>query len=302
METATSDDLRREFAAFLEAHHITISSASRSMAVSQAALSTWCNDKFRGDKTKMERNVRAFLIREAQRVTAIAKATPFVETTVARRIHEAAEICHILGRMGLCAGPSGVGKTYAVKEYVKKNPQVILIEGHLRMATSDVMREIHRATGGDGRGTVHAMIMEIVAKLKDSGRLIIVDEAEHLHCNTLDQIRRIHDWAGVGVMYVGLDRFRGQVRSLRGDYEYIVNRIAVPVVIEELTKDDVEDLVSAIIPNAKPLMRTFVKQSRGNARRLDTLVRETMRLHDIDPETNELTPDLVEFAANTMEV
>lgn len=48
------------------------------------------------------------------------------------------------------------------------------------------------------------MFSDIVDKLKSSGRLIIIDEAEHLPYKSLELVRRIYDKANVGILLVGM--------------------------------------------------------------------------------------------------
>ena len=44
---------------------------------------------------------------------------------------------------------------------------------------------------------------EVVNKLNNSGRLLIIDEAENLPYRALEITRRIHDKTAVGVLLVG---------------------------------------------------------------------------------------------------
>ena len=61
------------------------------------------------------------------------------------------------------------------------------------------------------------MVSGIVKKLKGSGRMIIIDEAEHLPYKALELLRRVHDKAGMGVLLVGLPRLIHKIMEGRGE-------------------------------------------------------------------------------------
>ena len=66
------------------------------------------------------------------------------------------------------------------------------------------------------------MMLDIIDKLKSSGRLIIVDEAEHLPYTSLELLRRIYDKAEVGILLVGMPRL---MKNLKGDKKNMLNYI-----------------------------------------------------------------------------
>ena len=56
------------------------------------------------------------------------------------------------------------------------------------------------------RGNLHELLEAVINKLQDSGRLIIIDEAELLPYRALEVIRRIHDKTGIGIVLAGMPR------------------------------------------------------------------------------------------------
>lgn len=199
--------------------------AAKSMGLSNATISLWRAGRYKGDNARVAEAVSAWLDRVAERDEIGAERIPFTETSVSKAVFEVARRAHITSSMYLVCGPSGIGKTRAAKEYARRETDVILIECHRSLRTREMIAELHRAVGLDGRGTVHTMMMGLVEKLRDTGRLIIVDEAENLSAGSLDEIRRLHDWASVGVLYVGLERLYHNLSTLKGDYAYITSRI-----------------------------------------------------------------------------
>ena len=151
---------------------------AKAMNISSTALHLWLNGNYKGNVKKIEEAVSHFIDIEKLREGRIN--IDFVETSVAQDVFNIAKVCHVENEIGVCCGVAGVGKTFAVKKYAIENPDVILIEADLGYTPKVLFSEIHKKLGYDGCGTIHAMFSDIVDKLKSSGRLIIIDEAEHL--------------------------------------------------------------------------------------------------------------------------
>jgi DNA transposition AAA+ family ATPase len=150
---------------------------------------------------------------------------------------------------------------------------VIVIQAHKYFTAKEVFREIAYKCGIEPRGTIHTLMLGIVEKLKGTRRLIIIDEAEHLNANTLDEIRQLNDRAGVGVLYVGTEKFKSKITTLRGDYGYIVNRIKVPATLAPITVSDVKMLVETVIESpSEAVVNAFAKEAMGDVRLLENLV------------------------------
>lgn len=279
------DQIRERFVAYLADTGIEMATAARGMGLSPAAVCMYHNGNYKGTNHRIARRVQAWIEQQTERrQLSMTKEGPnaFVETSVSRRLFNVARKCHTTGSIGLCVGQSGVGKTYAVLEYCRRNPDVILIEAHLRMSMRDVMHQILSSLGGDAHGTTHTMIRDIVSRIKGSGRMIIIDEAEHLHPNILDEVRRINDWTQCGILYVGLERFRSRMSGLRHDYEYIVNRVRTPIKVTALKPEDSTAIITAIYPEAKDLSDVFHRCANGNGRVLVDLLRDAIRTSDIN--------------------
>jgi len=163
----------------------------RATGLSNTVLNRWLSNTYEGDVQKVCSIIESFLQRESEKYS--TRKLDFVMTSVARKVFEVARIAHIDCEIGVCYGQAGLGKTQAAKEYASLNPDVILIEADLGYTTRVLFSEIHKKLGLDGGGMIHSLLEDIIAKLKNSGRLIIVDEAEHLPYRALELIRRIHD-------------------------------------------------------------------------------------------------------------
>lgn len=276
-----NNDVRSELATLIESGAVSQAQVARECGISAALVSQFLNDKYTGDNDKVARDLAAFIVRFKAASDQPVKNLPFVPTSVYKAVTEVAQTCHASGIIGLVVGASGLGKTRSIEEYAANNPGVILIRAHAKYSVKDVFSDIHIEVGFDGKGNVHRMMRDIEVKLKGTKRLIVIDEAEHLTANTLDEIRQINDRVGVGILYIGLEKFRSQLRTMRTGFEYIVNRVRIPRKLEKLQLADVEKLVSTVLPNANGLCKVFHEMSGGNARVLETILFNSFRVSSI---------------------
>ncbi len=246
-------------------------------------MSQYFAGKYAGNIVLLERRISELLKRESELATLIEQSTfederfKFVETSVFKRLNEAAKMCQLRGQIGRLTGKSGLGKTRAILEYQKRDSGVIVIQAHKYFTAKEVFREITAKCGIEARGTIHTMMLAIVEKLKGTRRLIIIDEAEHLNANTLDEVRQLNDRAGVGVLYVGTEKFKSKITTLRGDYGYIVNRIKVPATLAPITILDAKMLIETVIEGvSKEVVKAFYDESAGDVRFMENLVFKTI--------------------------
>ena len=69
---------------------------------------------------------------------------------------------------------------------------------------------------------------EIVDRLKGSGRVLIVDEAQHLTVRALNHLRCISDESGVGIALVGNEEVYSKLRgSGKADFAQLCSRVGM---------------------------------------------------------------------------
>ncbi len=253
---------------------------ARSIGVTGAVLSSWLSDTYKGDNDRIRVAVNSFLDLEWERQRKSRNFIPFTMTSVAQSIFKAARICHIDGEIGVVYGMAGIGKTYAVKEYAARNQDVILIEADAGYTAKELFSELIRKCGGYASSSINEMKNDLIRKLRDSGRLIIVDEAENLPFKAIDLLRRVYDKAGVGILFVGINRLYEGLIAKRTIYSYILSRIGVAICLNPVTQEDVGKIMIQILPEGNGLSRTFFDMSRGNARTVSKLIFRSKALAD----------------------
>ncbi len=292
------DGLRERFNEYIESEGISLSAVSRSIGISVSALSQWKSGTYAGDVARIDDAVNAFLKRQAERKKSPAANLPFVRTTAAMKAIAVINICHTENEVGVIYGQSGTGKTEAVKIYAKDNPDVILIEADPGCTARALFADLCKRLGLDERGSIHGMLEDTVAKLKGSGRLIIVDEAESLPLRALELLRRLHDKAGVGILLVGMPRLLANLRGKRGELLQLYSRVGVAAKLEALTEDDTKAIVNTLFPSVNGLSKVFHIESRANTRTLIKLMSRTRKLSELNDRP--MDAELVRAAAETL--
>jgi len=282
----------------MQENKCTQAAVSRAICYSPASLNQWILGKYRGDVLALEHAVRGFLERNKEKAKKTRIRLKFAMTSAAAKVFDAARMSHLDGEIGVVCGAAGAGKTTAVKEYVARNSDVVFIEADLGYTARDLFRELHKKCGFDGAGNLNKMKDDIIDRLSGSGRLIIIDEAEHLPVRALDLVRRINDKAEVGILFCGLQRFMETLRVRQADFAYLYTRIGFKVSLDSLQEKDVEVIVNEAIPGRDGLWQIFSEECYGNCRILGKLVARSLRLAELN--SVPVTPEIVREAAKML--
>lgn len=279
---------------YLERTGRTQVAVARSIGVSKSVISQWLNDVYPGDNAKLEKSVVSFLEKEAEREKSPTTKLKFVHTTASRRLFEVANICLWDGEIGVCTANAGYGKTWAVRQFAERVPSTILIEVDPGVTVRVLISELHRSLGIGGGGVFSAMLADVIGRLKETGRLLIVDEAECLPHRALESLRRIHDKAGVGILLVGLPRLIANLRGSRGEFAQLFSRVGVHAALGPATEEDYTAILAEVRPDAAHLAKNFHHATMGRLRLLEKLLRRAVRLAEMQDEA--LSPDIITAA------
>jgi DNA transposition AAA+ family ATPase len=258
---------------------------AKNIGVSSAVLSQYLGGIYPGDTKGVDTKVKSFLDLQQARAARKKIITPFIETTVARRIRETASIVHEDGIMGVVVSKAGFGKTEALKEYSRKNPDVIYIEIDHGYNSQVLFQELYKHEFGDtGHKDLHDMHTALIDKLRGSGRALIMDQAEYLPLKALELLRSMYDKAGVGILLCGLERLLENIRGHRGQFAQLHSRIGIVAKLSPITLEDARMMVSSMIGTSKAEKTyvSFYKRSFGNARDMVKMVNAAVRIAHIN--------------------
>lgn len=202
----------------------------------------------------------------------------FVETMQA---DQARQMCRAVveaprySRLGQITGDPGTGKT-ATTEWLAQVHGAIRIEAWAGMKEKTCLQELALAFNRAGivvdeNGTSNTLIRRLV-RSEIEGRLIIVDEANHLRWPVLEMLRSISDIGGCGLVIAGTDLLARKFThpQIRVFLEQFRQRVGTKKVVMKPVTEPAELAAYVLAPRFGAITRTtakaFLRQTGGNWR------------------------------------
>lgn len=213
--------------------------------------------------------------REAE-VRAVEPVEPtFVLTPTGKKVHAALSHAQFLSDISLIVGPPGVGKTAAADQYAARTPRVMKLAARPSLASTNALMMAliteHHPTPALVSARSLAARAQVVRTMLGKGWLLIVDEAQHVGAEALEELRIIHDETKCGLCFIGnpkvLSRIQGEARD--ASYAQLFGRVGWRV---SLTKKDVETDVVAVLETMGVTAAEVVAEAQKVARREDIRV------------------------------
>ncbi|MCX7723465.1 MAG: AAA family ATPase, partial [Verrucomicrobiae bacterium] len=197
-------------------------------------------------------------LRRTVALQAAVQKTVFVETPQAKQIFWILD--YTLGKSGVSflIGPGGVGKTFAVKEWLRRHNhgRAVLVEAYPVGGAKLMLRSIAHAVGVNKNYSIPQLI-EAVERAFDSTRMIIVDEVQHyVPCDprsrpvAIECLRRIHDTTGCALALIGTAAARAEMERSTNFYEQLIRRAGKPFyIVDKFTPADIRPIAAQFVPN-----------------------------------------------------
>lgn len=248
---AEQADIRADLKLVLDGKTVTQAGICRESGVSQSAFSAWYAGKYSGDNEAIEGKLRiwieGFRSRNAQG-SAMPSAPDFVPTPTARRVLAALSYAQTAADIAVIYGGAGLGKTSAIRQYVRTGLNV----WHVTMTPASAsvvtaMEEICRALGMGDVGGAAKLHRAVCRKVANTNGLLVIDEAQHLSVQALDQIRSIHDATEIGIALVGnTEVFARMTGGNRAAYlDRLYSRVGKRLALQRSSNDDIDALIAA---------------------------------------------------------
>ena len=170
----------------------------------------------------------------------------FVNTSTYHLVKIACDRARETRRFSVVAGSPGVGKSSALQEYRRTNPNTIYIEGSEFTTSTVVLDELIEALGIklSSNNTKASKAKLVINKLQGSNRLIILDEADKCAADVCDPLRTISDRTGCGVVLAGNHQLRENIICGNNRYDLISDRVVFwPSAITAITLEDCSNLM-----------------------------------------------------------
>lgn len=261
---------------------LTQAAVGRALGKSQAVVNQYLQGRYAGDVAAIDLLVDNLLQRETEKQQAAKVEIPYVETTTTKKVREILRLAHMEGEINVVYGEAGLGKTLALRAYANEYPDAILLEVDPGYTARVVLQVLAERLGLNSRDSIHDLSDSIIAKLKDSGRIILVDEAELLPYRALEVLRRIHDKAEIGIVLAGMPRLLINLKGKKGEFVQLYSRIGFAFNLgNALPKADVAAIATQLLGNNE-LGDALYEACSGNTRRLSKLLRGVIRTSRIN--------------------
>lgn len=241
------NEVRERVNAFLASGEISQGALARQAGISGASLSGFLTDTYQGSNENVAKKLLPVLEASKTREEAVlaVKEPEIVETAVMRQIRFGLQYASDRNDMIVIYGAPGIGKTVTLEDYVKTNPTAIFFTASPYTRTGrDIMEEILEAMNKKAEGKNKHLGKSVINSLRNSNRMIIIDEAHFLQLDGLETLRRIYDATKCPVALVGNPKIMEMIteknKTITGQFFSRVVRIALDA---KVPPEDVKSIV-----------------------------------------------------------
>ena len=154
------------------------------------------------------RNMEAALRGYRARAERLATDEKFYETRIARKVMSLCAQVADEGLLGLAYGGPEIGKTVAVKEFLRRRAdgagnKVAYVQVKATDTTKSVMDAVARQLGIRRGGSTPVVMDLIHAQLLRAPRMIALDDSNYLSLKAIEAFRWIWDNSGSGLLLMG---------------------------------------------------------------------------------------------------
>lgn len=190
---------------------------------------------YRGDNGGVAEKLQRWLETRKERAKTIAvlpAELPFVATPTADDIFGILSFAQAAQDFAVIVGSAGIGKTRAIEQYARGHANVWVITADPSMKkASNLLSILSDDLDVRERRNAH-LSRALSARVRGTGGLVVVDEAQHLHTEAFDQLRTtIVDLGKCGVVVAGnesiLARLQGSADRRTQEYAQLHSRVGM---------------------------------------------------------------------------
>ncbi|EDF1295612.1 AAA family ATPase [Salmonella enterica subsp. enterica serovar Enteritidis] len=241
-------DIRAGLRTLVESEKATYAQIARESGVAAGTLSAFVNNKYNGDNERVAQSLQRWL-ENYHRAAELPEPPRFVETQTVRQIWTSMRFASLTESIAVICGNPGVGKTEAAREYRRTNNNVWMItvtpscasvlECLTELAFELGMNDAPRRKGPLSRALRH--------RLEGTQGLVIIDEADHLGAEVLEELRLLQESTRIGLVLMGNHRVYSNMTGGNRTVEFarLFSRIAKRTAINKTKKADVKAIADA---------------------------------------------------------
>lgn len=222
---------------------------ARHAGISETALSQFMHDKYPGNIAALLAALRGW----DDKINKLADdylpiPAGVVDTPTGQRIEQALAFAQGEPTIVVIYGNPGIGKTTSIAQYERKNLNVwVATCNPAAGGLSGTLQQVAGAVGLRGLPTTpYQLSCDIITRLRGTGGLLIVDESQDLIPQAYNQLRAIHDAAGIGLCLCGNEEVYAKVtgRANRAHFAQLASRIGRRLQLKAVTTEDVDAFIA----------------------------------------------------------
>lgn len=247
--TSNSVDILMRIRALIDAKDLNSGQLAREIGVSPATVSQIVNDNYKANPAKVIEKMGSWLDMSDQRKRSPSVNPGFVMTATAKQITDDMAYAQISESIVVIYGASGVGKSEALREYLRTNNNVWRVTASpSRSSLTECLYELAMELGMEQAPRRKGPLARVIRKrLVGTEGLVVIDEADHLDYPTLEELRILQEETGVGMVLVGNNKVYTQLTGGRRneDFARLFSRIAKKRGIHKTKQTDVLSIADA---------------------------------------------------------
>lgn len=221
METSYRTDLQEKLERYLKEEKLSQNRAAPILGISTSALSQYRRSSYEGDVESIENRLEEFFRIREEREENRRKAESYqpgemlqngyVPTSISEAAYKLIRYCQLEKGIVVIDGDAGIGKTKAAAKYLADNPTaaVYVKASPSTSSVRSLLKLIARGLKLPENQRTEDLAGSIQEQLRQTDRVLIIDEAQNLKFMALEEIRgwvdedAISGRAGVGIVLIG---------------------------------------------------------------------------------------------------
>lgn len=221
METSYRTDLQEKLERYLKEEKLSQNRAAPILGISTSALSQYRRSSYEGDVESIENRLEEFFRIREEREENRRKAESYqpgetlqngyVPTSISEAAYKLIRYCQLEKGIVVIDGDAGIGKTKAAAKYLADNPTaaVYVKASPSTSSVRSLLKLIARGMKLPENQRTEDLAGSIQEQLRQTDRVLIIDEAQNLKFMALEEIRGWVDEdamsgrAGVGIVLIG---------------------------------------------------------------------------------------------------
>ena len=242
--------LRAKVDMIVKSEGLSLKEMATESGIKYGTFTNWMGGTYPGRVDNINAKVSLWLdsrVKHQAAAMAIPPTPEFIATETAVRIETTLRWAQIYPDMSLIVGAAGTGKTTAARQYKKSTPNVTIVTAHPSTSRANtifgaIAQEISIEERNSSR--IFRAVADVIG---DKGQLLIIDKAQHLKMDALEELRALHDLFGVGIVLMGNKSVHSLVTSGHNEAEYaqLFGRFGMRLVLERSSDADVSQILDA---------------------------------------------------------